>query len=130
MRTDRFESKPKESALNDLIPADHDWPSTPNHPSKLTPQPIDLNPRALARPGALPVSSLLYSGFIEHIGRCIYGGVCDDPGNPSPKELLLDQGDFPGGRGKKRLGLRKEVLDVWGKDGDLQCSLMRWPGGE
>ena len=117
------------SALQDLAPADAKLPTKPNHPSKLTPQPVVLDPHVVKFPGAPPVSSLLYSGFIEHLGRCIYGGVVDDPAHPSPDNLLIPQGDYPGSKGKKRLGWRKDVKDVLGRHGDFECPMMRWPGG-
>ncbi|ORX39560.1 glycoside hydrolase superfamily [Kockovaella imperatae] len=117
------------SILDTLAPTERVLSTKPNHPKELTPQPIVLDHRLLQHPEAAPVSSLLYSGFIEHLGRCIYGGVCDDPNEPASKSLLLDQGDYPGGTGKKRLGLRKDVLKVWGKKGDLECPMMRYPGG-
>ena len=32
-----------------------------------------------------PVSPLLFSGFAEHMGRCIYGGIYE-PGSPRADE--------------------------------------------
>ena len=55
------------------------------------------------------VSNLLYGNFVEHLGRCVYGGIYD-PGNP-----LSDENGF-----------RKDVLDaVKG----LNVSITRYPGG-
>ncbi|HHT66780.1 MAG TPA: alpha-N-arabinofuranosidase [Erysipelotrichaceae bacterium] len=51
----------------------------------------------------------LYSSFIEHLGRCIYGGIYE-PTHPTSDED----------------GFRKDVLDVV-KDLDLE--LIRYPGG-
>lgn len=55
------------------------------------------------------VDSMLYGNFVEHLGRCVYGGIYD-PGNP-----LSDENGF-----------RKDVLEaVKG----LNVSLTRYPGG-
>lgn len=55
------------------------------------------------------VDSMIYGNFVEHLGRCVYGGIYD-PGNP-----LSDEN-----------GIRKDVLEaVKG----LNVSLMRYPGG-
>jgi alpha-L-arabinofuranosidase len=51
----------------------------------------------------------LYGNFIEHLGRCIYGGVFDEN---SP---LSDAN-----------GYRRDVLDAAKK---LHVTLLRWPGG-
>ena len=51
----------------------------------------------------------LFSGFAEHLGRCIYGGIYS-PGSP-----LADED-----------GLRKDVLDVLRR---LHLSIIRYPGG-
>ena len=51
----------------------------------------------------------IYSGFTEHMGRCIYGGVYD-PGN-----LLSDENDF-----------RKDVLEALK---ELKMPVVRYPGG-
>ncbi|MBI1983065.1 MAG: alpha-N-arabinofuranosidase [Acidobacteria bacterium] len=51
----------------------------------------------------------LYGNFIEHLGRCIYGGVFDE-GSP------LADGD----------GLRKDVLEAARR---LRVTQLRWPGG-
>lgn len=77
------------------------------------------------------VSPFIFSGFLEHLGRCIYGGILPagptnfpyTPRNPcppeqfseTPKELLTDE------------GFRKDVLEVL-RD-ELQVPLVRWPGG-
>jgi alpha-N-arabinofuranosidase len=51
----------------------------------------------------------LYGNFIEHLGRCIYGGIYDE-GSP------LSDAD----------GLRKDVLEAARK---LRVTQLRWPGG-
>jgi alpha-N-arabinofuranosidase len=51
----------------------------------------------------------VFGGFIEHLGRCIYGGVFDE-GSP-----LSD-----------RHGFRRDVLDLLR---ELRISALRWPGG-
>ncbi|KAA8904823.1 glycoside hydrolase superfamily [Sphaerosporella brunnea] len=51
----------------------------------------------------------IYSGFTEHMGRCIYGGLYD-PGNP-----LSDENGF-----------RTDVIDCFK---ELNCPVVRYPGG-
>src|SRR6202142_2664398 len=51
----------------------------------------------------------IYGNFIEHLGRCIEGGVFDE-GSP-----LADSDGF-----------RRDVLDAAKK---LNVTLLRWPGG-
>lgn len=88
---------------------------------------LDIFPSApIAR-----VSPYLFSGFLEHLGRCIYGGILPSgPTNfpytprtpcpeekfvPTPPELLTEE------------GFRKDVLEVM-RD-ELQVPMVRWPGG-
>ena len=55
------------------------------------------------------ISPLLYGNFVEHLGRCVYGGVYE-PGSPLSDEK----------------GYRKDVLEaVKG----LNVSILRYPGG-
>jgi alpha-L-arabinofuranosidase len=77
------------------------------------------------------VNPFLFSGFLEHLGRCIYGGIVpatpdsfpykprspcpEDKFIPTPKHLLTSQ------------GFRNDVLGVI-RD-ELQVPLVRWPGG-
>ena len=96
-------------------------PTQPSHPAQLSTRPLVVDARAHAFPGQPPVDPLLWSGFIEHIGRCIYGGVVDDYRDPSPSHLLTPQA---GGR----LGWRKDVMEVLGRD-ELATPMIRWPGG-
>jgi len=56
-----------------------------------------------------PVSPLLFSGFAEHMGRCIYGGIYD-PGSP-----LADEN-----------GLRRDVKAALR---ELNFRSIRYPGG-
>ena len=93
-----------------------------SHPEKLKSFPIRLDPARVHHPNTT-VSEYLYSGFLEHLGRCIYGGIVDDPKNPSPAELLDAQ---EGGR----LGVRKDVKKLVARNGELEIPMMRWPGGE
>ncbi|HKV45690.1 MAG TPA: alpha-L-arabinofuranosidase C-terminal domain-containing protein [bacterium] len=51
----------------------------------------------------------IFGGFIEHLGRCIYGGIVEE-GSP-----LSD-----------RRGFRRDVLDVLRP---LRMPVLRWPGG-
>ena len=78
-----------------------------------------------------PVSKYIFSGFLEHLGRCIYGGILPadrtnfpyTPRNPCPEdkfeetapELLTEE------------GFRKDVLQVL-RD-ELHVPMIRWPGG-
>lgn len=55
------------------------------------------------------IDPMLYGGFIEHIGRCIYGGIYE-PGNALSDEK----------------GYRKDVLKAVK---ELDIPVMRWPGG-
>jgi alpha-N-arabinofuranosidase len=55
------------------------------------------------------ISSLIYGNFVEHLGRCVYGGIYD-PGSP-----LSD-----------KQGIRKDVLQA---AKDLNVTLTRYPGG-
>lgn len=59
------------------------------------------------------VDPRIYSGFTEHMGRCIYGGLYD-PGNDSG---LVDVDT----------GFRKDVMDVLR---ELKIPLVRYPGGQ
>jgi alpha-L-arabinofuranosidase len=83
----------------------------------------------LVNPSEPPIDDKLYSGFLEHLGRCIYGGIVDNPKAPSPEELLVKQDD---GRAftKGRAGWRKDVMQILAKDGELEIPMLRWPGGE
>ena len=101
----------------------------PRHPATLTPGRLSISPRALANPAAEPISDLLYAGFLEHLGRGIYGGIVDSPVDPSPEHLLV-QADTGHALTKGRLGWRRDVMDLIGKDGDLEVPMLRWPGGE
>lgn len=55
------------------------------------------------------VDRRIFGGFIEHLGRCIYGGVYE-PGSP-----LSDS-----------RGFREDVLELMKR---LRLSVLRWPGG-
>jgi len=55
------------------------------------------------------IDKMIYGNFIEHIGRCIYGGVFE-PGSP-----LSDT-----------KGFRKDVMKG---TQELNTSIVRWPGG-
>ncbi|KAG8695413.1 hypothetical protein FRC09_009164 [Ceratobasidium sp. 395] len=60
-----------------------------------------------------PVDDRLYSGFIEHLGRCIYGGIVPVDGT---SESLITASGF-----------RKDVLHLI-RD-ELKVPIVRWPGG-
>lgn len=55
------------------------------------------------------VSPLLFGNFVEHLGRCVYGGIYE-PGSPLADEK----------------GFRKDVLQAVK---DLNVSVTRYPGG-
>ncbi|MDR1865829.1 MAG: alpha-N-arabinofuranosidase [Bacteroidales bacterium] len=55
------------------------------------------------------IDRMIYGNFVEHLGRCIYGGLYE-PGSP------LSDGD----------GFRKDVLEAAKA---LNTSIVRWPGG-
>ena len=99
------------------------------HPPQLTNEPIRIHPHSLTLSRSTPlVSDKLYSGFVEHLGRGIYGGIVDDPKKPSPSSILevQDKGDE---RTKGRLAWRKDVVKILAKDGQLEMPILRWPGG-
>jgi alpha-L-arabinofuranosidase len=56
-----------------------------------------------------PVERRLFGSFVEHMGRCVYGGVFE-PGHPSADPL----------------GLRGDVLEL---TRELGVSVVRYPGG-
>lgn len=97
-------------------------------------------------PSAVIVSSRLFSGFLEHLGRCIYGGVVNDPDEPSPASLLSPLHHDTTHRqtsGAQQLQIRKDVLSELAKEmgvkprewkslsveGRRERPLLRWPGG-
>ena len=55
------------------------------------------------------VNKMIYGNFVEHLGRCVYGGVYE-PGSPLANAK----------------GLRTDVLKV---AKDLHVSITRYPGG-
>ncbi|KAL3492151.1 glycoside hydrolase superfamily [Aspergillus germanicus] len=59
------------------------------------------------------INPLIYGGFLEHMGRCIYGGIYD-PENPNT--TLIDS-----------TGVRKDVISCL-KD-ELRVPVVRYPGG-
>lgn len=58
------------------------------------------------------VDPRIYSGFTEHMGRCIYGGLYE----PDNKHGLIDP----------ETGFRLDVLDALR---ELKIPLVRYPGG-
>lgn len=66
---------------------------------------ISLN---LARKTGI-IDRKIYGGFVEHLGRCIYGGIYEE-GSPLSDEH----------------GFRKDVMDAVRT---LQLPILRWPGG-
>ena len=66
---------------------------------------ITLNPNFVID----EVSPLIFGGFIEHIGRCVYEGIY-----------------APGSAHADANGFRKDVLDALA---GLQMTIMRYPGG-
>lgn len=77
------------------------------------------------------VSPYVFSGFLEHLGRCIYGGVLPagptnfpyTPRNPCPKDQFIAT---PANLITEE-GFRKDVIEVL-RD-ELGVPLVRWPGG-
>jgi len=55
------------------------------------------------------IDSNIYGHFIEHLGRCIYGGIYEEDSPLSEKR-----------------GFRKDVLQAVR---NIKCPLLRWPGG-
>lgn len=93
------------------------------HSKSFTPYPVVIDPRIKADSSAEPITPLLYAGFLEHLGRCIYGGIVDNPKDPSPAKLLEKQ---PEGEA----GWRTDVKELLAAEGELAVQMMRWPGGE
>ncbi|MFI9641773.1 alpha-N-arabinofuranosidase [Micromonospora sp. NPDC051925] len=56
-----------------------------------------------------PVDRRLFGSFVEHLGRCVYGGIYE-PGHPDADPL----------------GLRRDVLEL---TRELGVSVVRYPGG-
>ncbi|KAK4687585.1 alpha-L-arabinofuranosidase, partial [Tremellales sp. Uapishka_1] len=103
-------------------------PTTTSHPASLKPMPIKLDVDRLVHPNEPPVTDKLYAGFLEHLGRCIYGGIVDNPKKPSPASLLAKQ-DLGDNLSQGRLGWRKDVMACLASDGELEIPMLRWPGG-
>lgn len=59
-----------------------------------------------------PIDERIYSGFVEHLGRCIYGGLVDYLENPKAEV--------------NSKGYRKDVVEAIK---DLNVPVVRWPGG-
>jgi len=55
------------------------------------------------------INDNIYGHFIEHVGRCIYGGICDES---SPRS--------------DRRGFRRDVIAAMKR---IKCPMLRWPGG-
>ncbi|KAK6066381.1 alpha-L-arabinofuranosidase [Seiridium cupressi] len=68
---------------------------------------ISLNPTHTVA----DIDPLIYGGFTEHMGRCIYGGIYD----PDNKNGLIDE-----------RGYRKDVID---SIKELNVPVIRYPGG-
>lgn len=74
----------------------------------LTTSAITVDPKRVVA----PVDEKIYSGFIEHLGRCIYGGIVDY--SDSPKCKVNEK------------GYREDVTQALK---DLNMPVVRWPGG-
>ncbi|EJF59514.1 glycoside hydrolase [Dichomitus squalens LYAD-421 SS1] len=78
-----------------------------------------------------PVSPYIFSGFLEHLGRCIYGGILPStrttfpytPRKPCPEAQFTET---PAALLTPE-GFRVDVLEVL-RD-ELRVPLIRWPGG-
>lgn len=62
-----------------------------------------------ARNTIADINPNIYGGFVEHMGRCIYGGIYD------PSSSLSDENGF-----------RKDVIQAFK---DLNVPVVRYPGG-
>jgi alpha-L-arabinofuranosidase len=73
----------------------------------------DENPAIFTSPSHVisDIDPLIYGGFTEHMGRCIYGGLYD----PENKHGLIDKNSF-----------RTDVIDCMK---ELQVPVVRYPGG-
>ena len=78
-----------------------------------------------------PVSPYIFSGFLEHLGRCIYGGILPStrttfpytPRKPCPEDQFTETPSTL----LTPEGFRADVLEVL-RD-ELRVPLIRWPGG-
>ena len=78
-----------------------------------------------------PVSANIFSGFLEHLGRCIYGGILPSnrttfpytPRKPCPEDQFASTPESL----LTPEGFRADVLQVL-RD-ELRVPLVRWPGG-
>ena len=98
------------------------------HPPRLSANPVLVSPLSLVHAKDDVISDRLYSGFVEHLGRGIYGGIVDNPAAPSP-DALLERQDNGQATHKGRLGWRKDVINVLARKGELEMPVLRWPGG-
>ncbi|PWN31687.1 glycoside hydrolase [Meira miltonrushii] len=103
----------------------------------------DSKIKQLIPENAVFVSKKLYSGFLEHVGRCIYGGIVNDPEQTCSDDLLLPLPNTSVDWHKDRLKVRKDVFEElsielgieakeWytlSKDQQALRPLLRWPGG-
>src|ERR1700753_543652 len=55
------------------------------------------------------VDRAVFGGFVEHLGRCVYGGLYDEDSDRTDEH-----------------GFRTDVLDLLR---ELRVSVLRWPGG-
>src|SRR5215468_7686991 len=56
-----------------------------------------------------PVQRRIFGSFVEHMGRCVYGGIFE-PGHPNADET----------------GIRQDVLDL---AREMGVTVVRYPGG-
>lgn len=63
------------------------------HPIALTPFALTVDATRFVHGAQQTVNERVYFGFIEHLGRVIYGGILDDPHHPAPQELIQPQDD-------------------------------------
>lgn len=62
------------------------------------------------------VDDRIFSTFIEHLGRCVYGGIYSDPESSTRSDVVI-----------MSEGFRTDVLDLVTKE--LKPPVVRWPGG-
>lgn len=79
------------------------------------------------------VSRHIFGLFLEHLGRCIYGGVWGDCGGPARPLPCSSSGTADSGQGHARgtedaveAGLRVKVVEALR---ELRAPNLRWPGG-
>lgn len=93
------------------------------HPPLTNSSPVIISPHLAHDAHEEDFEGAQFGTFIEHMVDGVYGGLVEDEGHPAREDLLLQQPD--GGP-----AVRRDVLDLIKRDGDLGHTIARWPGGK